>query len=267
MEAPDRLEHWPLKAFRSLGGIVEDAAAADREALSNQASAPLMHLELRNPGLLEFSGHFEEGGEEFGGGLGFEVVGAGPGFVAAEFEVAGGGHVAVVAVGEFDHEGFLQGAALFEFEAGFGEGFAGGCADEDVADAEGLDGEFGFGAGGGEGLDAGSIGEGDVGFALDAGCGGFGFFGPGEEFGVDGAPLDVEFAVAGGEGGVGGPGEVGEGAVDFGGNVVGDVAHLGVGGLAFARVFEVDVVDVAAGAVGHEGDEGGIFGAVWDEVF
>ena len=49
LEAPDRLEHWPLKAFQSLGGIVEDAAAVDRKALSNQASAPLEHLECRNP--------------------------------------------------------------------------------------------------------------------------------------------------------------------------------------------------------------------------
>lgn len=129
--------------------------------------------------LLELFGHFEEGGEEFGGGFGFEVVGAGPGFVAAECEVAGGGHVAVVAVGEFDHEGFFDGAALFEFEAGFGEGFAGGGADEDVADAEGLDGEFGFGAGGGEALDASGVGEGEIGFALDAGGFGFGVFGPG----------------------------------------------------------------------------------------
>lgn len=55
--------------------------------------------------------------------------------------------------------------------------------------------------------------------------------------------------------------------MDFGGDVVGDVAHLGVGGLAFAGGFEVDVVDVATGAVGHEGDEGGVFVAVWDEVF
>jgi hypothetical protein len=42
------LEHWLLKAFHSLGGILKDAAAADRKALSNQASAPLKHLELRN---------------------------------------------------------------------------------------------------------------------------------------------------------------------------------------------------------------------------
>ena len=51
LEAPDRLEHWPLKASRSLGGIIEDAAAADPKALSNQASVPLKHLELRNSGL------------------------------------------------------------------------------------------------------------------------------------------------------------------------------------------------------------------------
>ena len=50
LEAPDRLEHWPLKASRSLGGIIEDAAAADPKALSNQASVPLKHLELRNSG-------------------------------------------------------------------------------------------------------------------------------------------------------------------------------------------------------------------------
>jgi hypothetical protein len=51
LEAPDRLEHWPLKAFHSLGGIIKDAAAADRKALSSQASAPLKHLELRNSDL------------------------------------------------------------------------------------------------------------------------------------------------------------------------------------------------------------------------
>jgi hypothetical protein len=33
-----------------LGGILEDAAAADRKALNNQASAPLKHLELRHSG-------------------------------------------------------------------------------------------------------------------------------------------------------------------------------------------------------------------------
>jgi hypothetical protein len=50
LEAPDRLEHWPLKASRSVGGLIEDAAAADRKALSTQASARLKHLELRNSG-------------------------------------------------------------------------------------------------------------------------------------------------------------------------------------------------------------------------
>jgi hypothetical protein len=50
LEAPDRLEHWPLKASRSLGGILKDAAAADRNALNNQASAPLKHLEHRHSG-------------------------------------------------------------------------------------------------------------------------------------------------------------------------------------------------------------------------
>ncbi len=53
LEAPDRLEHWLLKASCSLGSIVEDAATADPKALSSQASAPLRHLELRNPGLLQ----------------------------------------------------------------------------------------------------------------------------------------------------------------------------------------------------------------------
>jgi predicted enzyme related to lactoylglutathione lyase len=53
LEAPDRLEHWSLNAFQSLGGIIKDAAAADRKALSNQASAPLTHLECRNPGSME----------------------------------------------------------------------------------------------------------------------------------------------------------------------------------------------------------------------
>jgi hypothetical protein len=51
LESPDRLEHWPLKASRSLGGIIEDAAAADRKDLSSQASVPLKHIELRNSGL------------------------------------------------------------------------------------------------------------------------------------------------------------------------------------------------------------------------
>ncbi len=50
LEAPDRLEHWPLKASRSLGSIKQDAAAADRKALSDQASAPPKRLELRNSG-------------------------------------------------------------------------------------------------------------------------------------------------------------------------------------------------------------------------
>jgi hypothetical protein len=52
LEAPDRLEHWPLNASRSLSCITEDAAAADPKALSNQASEPLKHLELRNLGLM-----------------------------------------------------------------------------------------------------------------------------------------------------------------------------------------------------------------------
>jgi hypothetical protein len=50
LDAPDRLEHWSLKAFHSLGGILKDAASADWKALGNQASAPLKHLECRNPG-------------------------------------------------------------------------------------------------------------------------------------------------------------------------------------------------------------------------
>jgi hypothetical protein len=48
LEATDRLEHWLLNASRSLDSILKDAAAADRKALSHQASAPLNHLELRN---------------------------------------------------------------------------------------------------------------------------------------------------------------------------------------------------------------------------
>ncbi len=47
----------------------------------------------------QFIGHFQEGVHHFDGGLRFEVVGAGPGFIATEFKVARGGHVAVVAVG------------------------------------------------------------------------------------------------------------------------------------------------------------------------
>ena len=38
-----------LKALHSLGCIIQDGAAADRKALSSQASAPLKHSELRNP--------------------------------------------------------------------------------------------------------------------------------------------------------------------------------------------------------------------------
>jgi hypothetical protein len=34
-----------------LDSILKDAAAADRKALSSQASSPLKHLELRNLGL------------------------------------------------------------------------------------------------------------------------------------------------------------------------------------------------------------------------
>jgi hypothetical protein len=49
-EATDRLEHWLLNASRSLDSILKDAAAADRKALSSQASSPLKHLELRNLG-------------------------------------------------------------------------------------------------------------------------------------------------------------------------------------------------------------------------
>ena len=51
LEATDRLEHWLLNASRSLDSILKDAAAADRKALSSQASSPLKHLELRNLGL------------------------------------------------------------------------------------------------------------------------------------------------------------------------------------------------------------------------
>ena len=79
LESPDRLEHWSLNAFHSLGGIVKDAAAADRKALSNQASAPLTHLECRNPGLRVGDGFVEvEGGAGDGGpeGFTFEVLGA-----------------------------------------------------------------------------------------------------------------------------------------------------------------------------------------------
>ena len=48
LEATERLEHWLLNASRSLDSILKDAAAADRKALSHQASSPLNHLELRN---------------------------------------------------------------------------------------------------------------------------------------------------------------------------------------------------------------------------
>ena len=48
---------------------------------------------------LHFIGHLQEGIHHFDGGLRFEVIGAGPGFIATEFKVARGGHVAVVAVG------------------------------------------------------------------------------------------------------------------------------------------------------------------------
>jgi hypothetical protein len=61
LEAPDRLEHWLLNASRSLDSILKDAAAADRKALSNQASAPLKHLELRNLGLREYGGRLSSG--------------------------------------------------------------------------------------------------------------------------------------------------------------------------------------------------------------
>jgi hypothetical protein len=64
------LEHWLLKAFHSLGGILKDAAAADRKALNNQASAPLKHLELRNSGLFD-SGFFLAFALAFFAALGF----------------------------------------------------------------------------------------------------------------------------------------------------------------------------------------------------
>jgi hypothetical protein len=41
-----RLAHGMLKVANSLGGIVKDGAAAVRNALSNQAAAPLKCLEL-----------------------------------------------------------------------------------------------------------------------------------------------------------------------------------------------------------------------------
>ena len=50
--------------------------------------------------------------------------------------------------------------------------------------------------------------------------------------------------------------------MDFSGDVVGHVAHLLIGRQAFARCFEVDVVDVSARAVGHHGHKGReLFGA------
>ena len=49
---------------------------------------------------------------------------------------------------------------------------------------------------------------------------------------------------------------ISEGGVDFGRHVAGDVLHLFVGLFAGTRIEEIDVIDVAAGAVGHEGDKG-----------
>ena len=105
LEAPDRLEHWQLKASRSLDSIVEDAAAADPKALSHQASAPLKHLELRNPGsVLLGGGDFllhgvvvREGFDRLGGAGGFFGYGSGEAVgVVQNVEIAGVGIEAAV---------------------------------------------------------------------------------------------------------------------------------------------------------------------------
>ena len=177
--------------------------------------------------------------------------------------MARGRHVAVVAVGEFDHEGLRKRAALAELNPGLGEGLAGGRPDADVADFENLHRQLCFGAGPGEALDASGVGEGEDGFVSDTRRGRLGLAGPGEEALVDGAPFHVEFAVAGVEGRGVSPLEGGNGRRDFAGEIVGDELHLLVGRLASARLAEVDVVEVAAGGVRHHSDEGGIlcFGA------
>ena len=196
-------------------------------------------------------GHFEERVHEFDGGLGFDGVGARPCFVSTEGEVAWGWHVAVVAVRELDHERVTEWASFAELDPGFGEGFARGRADADVTDTEHLDGELGLWTGLCEALDPACVHGGDIGFGVGFRLR-FGFCGPLQEVGFHGSPCDGKFAVFCVERCGGGPLEGGEACVDFGRDVVRDVSHLLVGFFAGARGPEVDVVDIAAGAVGHE---------------
>ena len=97
--------------------------------------------------------------------------------------------------------------------------------------------------------------DGDV-AAREARGAGLGLLGPREQLGADGAPGDGGLAVARGQRGGVAPGRGGECAVDLGGHIATDEAHLLVGGPARLSDAEIDVVDVAARAVGEECDEG-----------
>ena len=172
--------------------------------------------------------------------------------------MARGGHVAVVAIGELDHEGFREGVFLAEFHPGLGEGLAGGGAEADVADFQELHGQLGLGRGLGEALDPSGVSERQDGLVADARGASLGLAGPGEEFFGNGAPFHIQLAVAGVERRLTFPIERGHGGGDFRGEVVSHELHLLVRLLTAARLAEIDVVEVAAGAVGHHRDDGRI---------
>lgn len=207
--------------------------------------------------LKQFIEHFAQLGDEDVGGVLLNFVGAEPGFVAAEFVLAGSGKVAVAAIGELDDEGVGGGAELFQLKADLRDDFKGQGADGQVTDADGLDesfvawrvfchGEGTFGVGFGE---AGqfflSLGVDSDNFfgALDLFLGGYAVLeGDGAlahiEFGVGGGIFDCADGIGGGIGGF-----------------AGDLADLLEWGAAGTPPEEGAVVDIATGAIGHHGDE------------
>ena len=120
------------------GFVLEDGAAIGRVAIGEGAS-----------GLgADFFEEGEGGFDDLGFGGFFEAGGAGgPGGVAAEAVLFGRWDVAFGAVGEFDVEGGGEGALEFEFQAGDAVDFVRQGGDGEVAEAEGLEDEFGLGVG------------------------------------------------------------------------------------------------------------------------
>lgn len=199
-----------------------------------------------------------EGFGEARDGVGFEWAGAeGPGFVGAQGVLPWGRDVAEPAVGEADVEQGAGRARLFQFESGFGEDFTRPLGDADIANAEHLQRDL-------QGV--GPVGEDQLIPRLD--------LDPGPEL------IGAASGEQGGGGGEGGGIRLPDGQGDFGGGVAqmdavdvgesagdagdflgeitGHTPDLGVGRLAEAWGSVVDVVDVAAGAVGKDGDEGWI---------